>query len=212
LHLLSDFEFLGGAAFGFLTFGGGPALGFDGVSDLIKTDEGERVAVGIPKAAEDGSPNWRSVIAGSTGIIWERRLCLQSVLEAPEPRIGKKVDAALTPFAKLCEHVFGNEGDMGCAPDLLELFGVWAGDAEREIGCAIGRTDDDPGLPGLAGLRAPVKDDLEAEQVQIEGKALVEIPHIDHHRLQAQEGLLALQVAVCGACHAGPGAIHGRII
>jgi len=212
LNLLGDFEFLGGTAFGLFTIGDGAALRFDRVSDFIKADKGERVAVGVPKAAEDGSPNWRSMIAGSGGLIWERRLRFQSVLETPEPRIGKKTDAAIAPFAEFSEHIFGNKRDVGCAADLLELIGVGARNDEREVGGAVGRGDDDPGLADLARLRASVKNDPEAEQVQVEGKAPVEIPHIDHHRLQAQESLLALEGAVCVFWRLWRDASHGRII
>jgi len=212
LHLLGNFQFLGGVAFGILTIGDGAALRLDGMSDFVKTDEGKRIAVGIAKAAEHGAPDWRSMIRGIGGIIRERRLRLQSMLEAPKPRVGKKMDAALAPFAEFGEHVFGNEGDVGGAADLLKLLGVGARDDEREVGGTVGRTDDDPGLPGLAGLRAPVKNDLEPEQVQVEAKASVKIPHIDHHRLQAQKRLLALKSAACAFWRLGRDASHARII
>src|SRR6266436_7084053 len=39
LHVLGDFEFVGGAAFGFLLCDDGAALRFHGVGELIETDE-----------------------------------------------------------------------------------------------------------------------------------------------------------------------------
>jgi len=120
------------------------------------------------------------------------------VLEAPEPRVGEKTDAALAPFAEFCEHIRGNKGDVGRATDLLELFGVGARNDQREIGGAVWRSDDDPLLPGLAGLLAPVKNDLEAEQFLVELQAAVEIPHVDHHGLQAKKWILALLGTACG--------------
>src|SRR6202008_3828289 len=113
LHLLCNFKFLRSAALGFLVFGGQSALHFDRVGDFVKTNKRKCVAVGIPKAAEDGSPNRRCMIVGSGGIVRERRLQLQSGLETPEPRVGKKMDAALAPFAEFCKHVFGDEGYVG---------------------------------------------------------------------------------------------------
>ena len=57
LDLFGDFEFLGGAAFGFEFFGEGPALRFNFVSDFIKADERERVAVRILEASERAAPD-----------------------------------------------------------------------------------------------------------------------------------------------------------
>lgn len=59
LHLLGDFEFLSSAALGFEFLGRGAALGFNGVSDFVETDEGERVAVGIFETGEDTAPDGR---------------------------------------------------------------------------------------------------------------------------------------------------------
>jgi hypothetical protein len=122
-----------------------------------------------------------------------RRLQLQCVFEAPEPRVGKKADAALAPFAELCEHILGNECDVGSAADLPELFGIRAWNHQSEVGCAVGRSDDHPLLPGMTRLLAPVKDYLEAEEIQVKLQASVQVSHVDHHRLKAQEGILALR-------------------
>src|SRR5258707_2621448 len=119
------------------------------------------------------------------------------MLEAPETRIGQKMDSTFAPFAELLEHVFGHKGDMRSAADLLELFGVGARNNQCEVGGAVGRSDYDPRLPRLARLLAPVKNDLEAEQVLVEDQAAVKIPHVDHHRLQAQERILAPYGTVC---------------
>ncbi len=149
LHLLGDFKFLGSAALGFLVFGGEPALRFDRVSDFVEANQRKRVPVGIAEAAEDGSPNGRGVIVLDGSAVRKRRLHLQRVLESPEPRVGKKTDATLAPFTELCEDVFGDERDVRGASDLRELFGVGARNNQREVGGAVGRSDDDPPLTGL---------------------------------------------------------------
>ena len=117
------------------------------------------------------------------------------MLESPEAGIGKKMDAALTPFAELSEHVFSDERYVRGAADLLELLGIGSRGHQREVGGAVGRGDDDPRLARLAGLRASIEDDLEAEQVEIELQASIEISDVDHHRLQAQEGFLSWRSA-----------------
>ncbi len=58
LNFVGDFKFLGGAAFEFEFGGGGAALGFEGVRDLVEADKGESVAVGIAETGEDAAPNW----------------------------------------------------------------------------------------------------------------------------------------------------------
>src|SRR5580693_7743978 len=77
LHLLGDFKLLCGTSFGFQAFGHSAALLFDRVRDFVETDKRKRVAVGIPKTAEDSAPNRRRMIAGSTSIVSKRRLQLQ---------------------------------------------------------------------------------------------------------------------------------------
>lgn len=50
-----DFELLRGAAFGFEFRGGGSALGFKGVRDLVEAHESEGVAVDIAEASDDAA-------------------------------------------------------------------------------------------------------------------------------------------------------------
>ena len=57
LDFVGDFEFLGGAAFGFEFGGSSAALGFEGVSDLVEADESESVAVDVAEAGDDAAPD-----------------------------------------------------------------------------------------------------------------------------------------------------------
>src|SRR6266849_1508841 len=68
LHFLGDFEFADDPTFGFEFFGGGAALRFDGVGDLVEAHERKRIAVGILETGKDAAPNrcgfwprWRRV-------------------------------------------------------------------------------------------------------------------------------------------------------
>ena len=70
LHVLGDFEFVGGATLGLLFCGDGAALRFHSVGQLVEADERERVAVDIAKASDNAAPNWRFFSeehAGSSG-------------------------------------------------------------------------------------------------------------------------------------------------
>ena len=69
LHLLGNFEFLGGATFGFEFFGDGAALGFDLVRNLIETDEGIGIAVGILEAGKDATPNGSGFRCGGRRVL-----------------------------------------------------------------------------------------------------------------------------------------------
>lgn len=108
LDFVGDFEFLGGAAFGFEFGGGGAALGFESVGDFVEADESEGVAVDIAETGDDAAPdrgfhaeNWRIGRGFGGG-------CLGIVLEAFEAWSGVETDAAFGPFLKFCEDVFGN--------------------------------------------------------------------------------------------------------
>jgi hypothetical protein len=57
LDFVGDFELLGGAAFRFEFCGVGAALGFEGVRDFVKADEGEGVAIGVAEAGGDAAPD-----------------------------------------------------------------------------------------------------------------------------------------------------------
>ena len=92
LDLLSDFQFLDGAAFVFELLGEGAAMGLDAAREFVESDQSEGVSVGIFKAGMNSTP------PGSLG--WEL-----------------EVDSAFAPLFVLARKVFGNEVDVGWAAD-----------------------------------------------------------------------------------------------
>jgi hypothetical protein len=57
LDFVGYFQFLSRAAFGFEFGGGGAALGFERVSDLVEADESEGVAVDVAETGDDAAPD-----------------------------------------------------------------------------------------------------------------------------------------------------------
>jgi len=68
LDLRGDFDFLGGAAFGFESLLLGAALGFDGLGDFVEADEGEEIAVWIAETAEYAAPDGAGGVVGRFGL------------------------------------------------------------------------------------------------------------------------------------------------
>ncbi len=56
LHLLGDFDFLRGAAFGFELLRQSAALGLDAACQFVESSESESIAVGIAEMGMDSSP------------------------------------------------------------------------------------------------------------------------------------------------------------
>ena len=183
LHLFGDFEFLGGALLGFEAMPLLAALEFDGAGDFVEADQGEEVAVGIAEAAEGAAPDG----IGFLGRFRARGLVGQNTpaaLQTLEARSAGKLHAAGAPLAELAHDVFGDEGDVGVAADKLVIGGIALGDGQGEVGFAVGRREDSP---GVAGAVAGVEDKLEAEGVDVEVDAAFEVAHEDGGGLQAEE-------------------------
>ncbi len=104
LDLLGDFQFLGGAAFGFKFLGEGAAMSFDAAREFVEADQSEGVSIGIFKAGMNSAPS------GSLG--WEL-----------------EVDAPFAPLFVLAREVFGNEVDVGWAAD--EFLRLASGQRQR---------------------------------------------------------------------------------
>ena len=122
LDFVGDFQFLGGAAFGFEFGGGGAALGLEGVRDFVEADEGEGVAVGVAEAGGDAAPDGGffaeegGLDSGADGARFGIELNTAqagSLLEA---------DAPFGPFLVFCQDVFGDEHHArGPADELVVL-------------------------------------------------------------------------------------------
>ncbi len=183
LHLPGDRELVDGAALRFELVGGGAPLGFHGMSDLVEADEGEGIPVGVAKAGEDAAPHGLLVAEhpGRRSESTRRRV----VLDPPEPRSAHEADPLPRPLLEPAGHVGGDEHDMGGAADEPVLGGPRWGDDEGEDGGAVGRGDRDP---ALARLKAGIDDESEAELLEVEAEAPVEVAHEDAHRVDAEEG------------------------
>ena len=199
LDLLGDFDFLGGAAFGFEALCLGPMLGFDGVGDFIEADQGEGVAVRIAETAENAAPDGRCAAGGlAFGAI--AVLDADAMLETFEARIARELHATGDPFAEFAGNIFGHKRDVRVAADELEFGGIACGRGECEIGVTVGRGDDDP---GAAGPVAGVENELEAEGLGVEENAAIEVTYEDGDGLEAKEGDVGLDRKIWGARHGG---------
>ena len=183
LDLLGDFDFLGGAAFGFEALSLDPSLGFDGVGNFIEADQGEDVAVGIAEAAEDTAPDGRWG-AGRLAFAGIARLDADAVLKAFKARIARELHATSDPFTKFTGNIFGHERDVRVAANELEFDGIACGRGECEIGVAVGRGNDGP---RPAGAVAGIKDELEAKGLGVKENAALEVAYEDSDGLEAKE-------------------------
>ena len=205
LDVLGDFEFVGGAALGFLLCYDNAALLFHRVGQLVEADEREGIAVDIAEAGDDSAPDGsffaeeHAVSAGDAGVCTFTCTCdcrsggtcgcrggllgLRLVANAFEARRSLEADASLRPFLEFCGDIFGNEDDLRRTADQLVLLGARLGSDKGKDGGAVGRGYADP---AFAGLHASVVGDVEAELVDEEAKAAVLIADEDVNAVKAQ--------------------------
>src|SRR3989442_8907598 len=115
---------------------------------------------------------------------------LHLILEAFQARREVEANSALGPLAVLGNHILGDKGDRRRPADELGLFRAGLRRYECEVRRAVGRGD---GYKTTTGLNAGVKDQLEAELIEVEAQAVVEIANVNRNRLEAQVGVLAIQ-------------------
>jgi hypothetical protein len=70
------------------------------------------------------------------------------------------------------------------------FMGIGGGSYEYEVGRTVGRSDNDP---GAGGPGPAVKNELEAQPVDVEVDAAFQVPDIDGGRLQAEIWVSAVQ-------------------
>ena len=115
---------------------------------------------------------------------------LGAVLEAAESWGDLEGNAAAAPISELGEQIFGDEGDVRVVADQLELFGGGRGGDQGEIGGAVWGSNGDE---GAAGFDAGIEDELEAEKVDVEIDAAIEIADKYGDRLQTEVRFLAVE-------------------
>src|SRR6516162_6388472 len=162
LYSLGDFKFLGDAALGLRFLGAGTALCLDGVGDLVKADQRERVAVEIFEAGKDSTPDGRVVAFDDRATACG--------LDASQLGHGEELDAAPRPLPVFGDDVVGDKDDLGAAADQVVLLGSGFGCDEGDDGFSVGRSDRQP---TFARLQNGVGDEAKAELVEIEAQGLL---------------------------------------
>src|SRR5229473_3913363 len=183
LDLFGDFDFLRGAAFGFQPPGEGAALRFDGVGHFVEADQRKGIAVGILEASKDTAPNRSGLCAGRGGVRRLQSAHLHLILEAFEARRKVEANSSFGPFAVFGNHILGDKGDGRKPANELALFRAGFRRDESEVRGAVGRGD---GYETTVGLNAGVKDQLEAELIEVEAQAVVEIANVNRNGLKTQ--------------------------
>ncbi len=177
LDFVSDFKFLCGAAFGFELCCGSATLGFEGVGNFVETDEGENVAVNVAEAGGDTAPDGgffaeQRGLGGAAG-----RVGVGGIeLDAAQAGSVVEADAAERPLFVFRDDIFGDEDDLRGTANELVLHRIWLGGDEGKNGGAVGRSDGDEAFPGL---KLDVIGEVEAELVEVEAQATVEIADED---------------------------------
>src|SRR5579883_570468 len=185
LHALGDFEFLGGTLLGFEAPLVLAALGFDAAGYFVEADQGEKIAVGIPEAAEGAAPDGIGLLGREFSGARFVRQNAPAALQALQAGCAGEFHSAAAPFAELAHHIFGDEGKVSVAADELVVGGVAFGSGQGEMRFAVGRREHGP---GAARAVAGVEDQLESEGVHVEVDAALEITDKDGGGLQAEEG------------------------
>ena len=164
LDLLRDFEFLGGAALGFLLSREPAAPGFHFAGDLVEAGDHERVSVRIFEAAKGAAPG--------------RGL----------QRHGEFY-AALTELFVLGVDIFGDEGDGAGVPWLAVVRIGRIRQHQRQAGGAVGRTHLDP---AVARGEAHVGDQAKTKLIDEKAQALFLVADVDGDELKAQKRILVI--------------------
>jgi len=155
------------------------------VGDLVKTDDDEGVSIDVAETGHDTAPD-RGFHAENSGIVRGiGGVPFGVVLEAFETRSGMKADAALGPFLKFCEDVFGDKDDVRGAADELVFGSFGLGNDESENRGAVGRRDGDK---AFAGLEFGVVGEVKAELVHEKTDAAVVVADEDVDALDAEVG------------------------
>src|SRR5437879_13651596 len=97
---------------------------------------------------------------------------LHLILEALQARSELEANSAIAPLAVLGNYILGDKGDWHGPANELVLFRARLRRDERKVRRAIGRSD---GYEATIGLNAGVKNQLEAELIDVEIQAEIEV-------------------------------------
>jgi len=111
--------------------------------------------------------------------------CFGVELDTTEARSVIEADAAEGPLLIFRDDILGDEDDLRGTANQLVLHGIGLGSDEREDGGAVGRRDGDQ---AFASLELDVVGEMEAELVEVEAEATVEIAHEDLRGMDAEVG------------------------
>lgn len=96
-----------------------------------------------------------------------------------------KADAALGPFLKFTEHIFGDQNHVGGAADEFVFGGVGLGNNQSENSRAIRRGY---GHEAFTGLELGIVGEMETKLINEKTDAAVVVAHEDVDALDAQMG------------------------
>src|SRR5260370_38576989 len=159
------------------------------------------------ETGKDAAPNRRVLCAGRRLVSRLRGAHVHFILGAFQGRRELEANPALAPFAVFDNHILGDKGDVSGLANELVLFraGFWRD--EGEVRGAVRRGD---GYETAAGLNAGVKNQLEAELIEVKAQAAVEVANVDRDRLKAQVRVLAIQADSGAIYQLATGVAHGR--
>jgi hypothetical protein len=185
LHLPGDFQFLRGTALRFELVGNPAAMFFDFATYLIDAYEEKRVSIRVAELGKDSAPDRRLALGrrqcGSGGRSRESAF----IGDTSQARREEKPNSTPAPFFLRGNHVLGYENYAGLPADEPVVPGFRGRRDESEDRRPILRRN---GKPSLAGLKARIEGQTEAELVHIEAQALLLIPDENVDGVDAEIG------------------------
>src|SRR6185295_14612266 len=186
LHLLCDFQFLGGASLGLQLLGRCTPLRIKCLAHLIKAHKRERILVDVFEARKHPSPN-RAPLAQQHRLVGRRLISLRVViLDALQARYMAKLHTPLGPLMKLGDDIVGDKRDLRGASYELGFSGATLWLDQRQNGRAVRRSH---GNPAFTGLQTGVINQSEPKLVEIEFQASILISNVDLDRVKTKVGV-----------------------
>ncbi len=156
------------------------------MSDFVEADERERVSVDVAETGGDAAPD--GGFLAEKGRFNRRADAAGFGIKLYSAEAGSMIeaDAAEGPLFIFRDDIFGDEDDLRGTANQLVLYRIWLGGNEGKNGGAVGRSDGDEAFPGL---KLDVVGEVEAELVEVEAEAAVEVADEDLSGMDAEVGL-----------------------